>query len=153
MTTAAKNRNFRIWTGIHRFVFTSTKGRIAGRAMGMPVLMLTTIGRTSGQPRKTMLTAPLVEGDTLVLAASFGGDDDEPSWCKNLRKNPDVTVTMRGQTKPMVARVASDEERAELWPKIAGNYKNYAGYQEKTSRQIPVVLIEPAPAAAAASGD
>jgi deazaflavin-dependent oxidoreductase (nitroreductase family) len=146
MTTPGKNRLFRIWTGIHRFVFTSTKGRLSGHAMGMPVFMLTTTGRTSGQPRQTMLTAPLVEGETLVLAASFGGDDEEPSWCKNLRKNPDVTVTMRGATKPMVARVASDEERAELWPKIAGAHKNYAGYQEKTTRQIPVVLLEPVPA-------
>lgn len=148
MTTPAKNRLFRTWTGIHKFVFLSTKGRVAGRAMGMPVLMLTTIGRTSGQPRQTMLTAPLVLDETLVLAASFGGDDSEPSWCRNLRKNPEVTVTMRGATRPMVARIASDEERAELWPKLAAAHTNYAGYQKQTARQIPVVLLEPAAASA-----
>jgi deazaflavin-dependent oxidoreductase (nitroreductase family) len=143
MTTPAKNRMFRTWTGIHRFVFSSTKGRVSGKAMGMPVLMLTTIGRKSGQPRKTMLTAPLVQGETLVLAASFGGDDSEPSWCQNLRKNPDVTVTMGGADRAMTARVATEDERATLWPQVASAHDNYAGYQRKTTREIPLVLLEP----------
>lgn len=151
MTTPAKNRLFRTWTGIHRLVFTATKGRVAGRAMGMPVLMLTTVGRKSGVPRKTMLTAPLELGDTLVLAASFGGDDSEPSWCRNLRKNPDVTVTMRGVERPMKARIASGDERATLWPKLAEAHSNYAGYQTKTSRKIPLVLLEPVNPSAAAN--
>jgi len=142
-----KDTMFRFWTSIHRHVFTASKGRVAGKALGMPVVMLTTVGRTSGQRRQTMLTSPLKVGDTVVLVASFGGDDREPSWCQNLRKTPEVEITMRGSTGPRVARVATSEERAELWPQITAKHANYAGYQTKTNREIPVVLIEMPPAA------
>jgi deazaflavin-dependent oxidoreductase (nitroreductase family) len=109
----------------------------------MPVVILTTTGRSSGQPRETVLTTPLVLGDAVTLVASFGGDDREPSWCKNLRQNPAVTLTMHGQTSEMTAHVADAAERAELWPQITGAHANYAGYQTKTSREIPVVVLEP----------
>jgi deazaflavin-dependent oxidoreductase (nitroreductase family) len=138
----SKDRMFRLWTSVHRHVFTATKGRVAGKALGMPVVMLTTVGRTSGQQRQTMLTTPLQVGDTIVLVASFGGDDREPSWCQNLRKTPEVEVTMRGRHEARIARVASPEERAELWPQITAQHSNYAGYQTKTSREIPVVVLE-----------
>jgi deazaflavin-dependent oxidoreductase (nitroreductase family) len=130
-------------TLMHRSLFNASKGRIGGRALGMPVLQLTTTGRTSGKPRPTMLTSPLVLGDKVMLVASNGGDDREPSWCQNLRKTPEVEVTMEGSTRRMRAHIADSDERAELWPQITSAHSNYAGYQRKTDREIPVVVCEP----------
>jgi deazaflavin-dependent oxidoreductase (nitroreductase family) len=109
----------------------------------MPALILTTTGRKSGARRQTMLTAPIVEDGRVVIVASYGGDDREPSWSRNLRANPDVDVTMDGATLPMRAHIASAEERAELWPRVTSTYKGYAGYQTKTEREIPLVILEP----------
>jgi deazaflavin-dependent oxidoreductase (nitroreductase family) len=92
-----------------------------------------------------MLTSPYQEGSTIVVVASRGGDDQHPAWFLNLRDDPDVEVTMKGEPKRrMVARVANAEERARLWPLVTADHKNYAGYQTKTEREIPLVLLEPA---------
>lgn len=128
---------------VHRSLFTATKGRVGGRIMGMPALVLTTTGRKSGQSRQSMLTAPIVEDGRIVLVASYGGDDREPSWARNLRANPEVDVTMDGGTTAMRARVATSAERAELWPRVASAYKGYADYQTKTTREIPLVILTP----------
>ena len=110
----------------------------------MPVLELTTVGRKSGQPRTVMLTSPLQEGQTIVVVASRGGDDQHPAWFLNLRDHPEVEVVYQGQpARKMVARVADEAERARLWPRVVADHKNYAGYQTKTDRQIPLVLLEP----------
>ena len=130
--------------GIHRLVIKATGGRI-GYEFGMPVLELTTTGRKSGQPRAVMLTSPLSDGDSIVVVASRGGDDHHPAWFLNLRDDPAVEVSLKGGPKqPMTARVAGPEERARLWPEIARTYRNYAGYQKRTEREIPLVLLDPA---------
>lgn len=142
--TTVKDGVFRFWTGVHRALFTVSGGRVAGKAMGMPVVMLTTTGRKTGRERRTMLTAPVVDGETVVLVASYGGDDRHPAWFLNLREHPDVTITMNGKTRPMRARVASAEEKERLWPRVTEAYKGYAGYQRRTDRDIPLVILEPA---------
>jgi deazaflavin-dependent oxidoreductase (nitroreductase family) len=129
---------------VHRGLLTISGGRLGWHVANMPVLELTTTGRKSGQPRSVMLTSPLQEGTTLVVVASRGGDDQHPAWFLNLRDNPEVQVAMQGEPKqPRRARVATPEERARMWPVIAEKYKNYAGYQTKTDREIPLVLLEP----------
>ena len=129
----------------HRLLVKVTGGRVGYEAMGMPVLELTTIGRQSGQPRSVMLTAPLTENGNLVIVASRGGDDTHPAWFVNLRANPKVEVSVKGGPKePMTARIATPEERARMWPQIAEKYSNYAGYQKKTEREIPLVVLDPA---------
>ena len=129
---------------VHRGLVKVTGGRVGWHLAKMPVLELTTIGRKSGLPRTVMLTSPLQEGPAMVVVASRGGDPQHPAWFLNLRDNPAVEVAMNGKPKqPMHARVASPEERARLWPRIASEYKNYAGYQTKTDREIPLVLLEP----------
>jgi deazaflavin-dependent oxidoreductase (nitroreductase family) len=128
---------------LHRIVLTVSFGRLGWSAFGMPVLELTTTGRKSGAPRKVMLTSPLQLGDTLAIVASRGGDDRHPAWFLNLRDHPAVTVTMNGQSRPMQARIATPEEKAELWPRLTTDHKNYAGYQSKTQRDIPLVLLAP----------
>ncbi len=134
---------------IHRTVLGLSGGRLGWSAANMPVLELTTTGRKSGQKRAVMLTSPLQEGSTIVVVASRGGDDHHPAWFLNLRDNPAVEVAYKGgPKKPMRATVASAEERARMWPKVAGAFKNYAQYQTKTDREIPLVLLEPTDAGA-----
>jgi deazaflavin-dependent oxidoreductase (nitroreductase family) len=129
---------------VHRTILTLSFGKIGWKAANMPVLELTTTGRRSGQPRTVLLTSPLQLGDTLVVVASRGGDDQHPAWFVNLQANPDVQVALQGGPKcAMHARVATAEERAELWPKVTTDHANYAGYQRKTEREIPIVLLEP----------
>jgi deazaflavin-dependent oxidoreductase (nitroreductase family) len=129
---------------IHHGLVKLTGGRLGWRLAKMPVLELTTIGRKSGAPRTVMLTSPLQEGSAMVVVASRGGDPQHPAWFLNLRDNPAVEVAMAGKPKrPMLARVATADERARMWPKITAEYKNYGEYQTKTDREIPLVLIEP----------
>jgi deazaflavin-dependent oxidoreductase (nitroreductase family) len=142
MTT--KDNLFRALTTVHRALFDASKGRVGGRAAGMPVLVLTTTGRTTGKLRHAMLTSPLQVGDDVMLVASYGGDDREPAWCRNLRAQPAVEITMQGKKRAMRAHIADPTERADLWPKITSAHANYAGYQRKTDREIPVVILRPA---------
>lgn len=128
----------------HRLLLRVSGGRIGHDAMGMPVLELTTVGRRSGESRSVLLTAPLTDDGRLVVVASRGGDDRHPAWFLNLRDEPHVQVSVRGGPRtPMVARIASAEDRARMWPQIAGRYRNYAGYQKRTDREIPLVVLDP----------
>ncbi len=129
--------------GLHRTLFRASRGRLLNTGMGMPVLALTTTGRTSGRPRTTMLTSPLQLDDKIVVVASKGGADRNPDWFLNLAANPNVEVEMRGAKRTMSAHVADAAERAELWPRIVEDHANYGGYQAKTDREIPVVVLEP----------
>lgn len=126
----------------HRTLLTLTGGRFPRRVGGMETLELHTVGRRSGQRRSTLLTAPIVEEDRLILVASKGGHDDHPDWYKNLTANPDVEITRNGNTETMRARTASPAEKAQLWPRIVKVYGGYAGYQRRSSREIPVVICE-----------
>ncbi|MFI1920126.1 nitroreductase/quinone reductase family protein [Nocardia sp. NPDC020380] len=129
---------------VHRSLLGVSGGKLGNSFSGMPSLELTTIGRKSGRPHSVMLTAPLVEGDTIVVVASRGGDPIHPAWYLNLRDQPEVDVSFRsGPRRPMTARTASPEERAELWPKVTAKYNVYAGYQQRTTREIPLVLLTP----------
>jgi len=140
---AFKDATIKVVNFLHRSLFDLSAGRVAGRVVGMPVVRLTTTGRRSGQPRRTMLTSPVQDGDNVVLVASWGGDDRHPTWYLNLRDNPEVEITMSGRTRRMKARTAGPKEKAELWPRVVAAYKGYAGYQTKTDRDIPVVVLEP----------
>ena len=129
---------------IHKVVLKASFGKIGGNLLGMPAFELITTGRKSGQPRSVMLTSPYEEGDTIAVVASKGGNDEHPAWFLNLRDDPAVEVRYPGEdVTPMTARVADGAERARLWPLITEDHDNYAGYQRKTDREIPVVLLEP----------
>ena len=129
---------------VHRSLLKISGERLGWNVSNMPVLELTTTGRKSGQPRTVMLTSPVQEGTTLVVVASRGGDDKPPAWLLNLQDNPDVEVAFKGKAKQrMRARIATPEERSRLWPRVIADHKNYAGYQTKTTREIPLVLLEP----------
>ena len=141
--TEPKDLLFKVVTSVHRAVYDLTHGKVGGTTMGMPVLKLTTVGRKSGERRTTMLTSPLVEGDDMILVASFGGDDRHPAWYLNLVANPDVEIDFEGSKRLMRARVAEGEERARLWDAVTAEHDNYADYQRKTDRELPVVVLSP----------
>ena len=109
---------------------------------GIPLLLLTTIGRKSGQPR----TLPLLfieEGDHIIIVASKGGLPSEPLWYKNLVANPECDVQIKRRKVKAKARTASPEEREALWPKLVAHYPDFASYATWTDRIIPVVILEP----------
>jgi deazaflavin-dependent oxidoreductase (nitroreductase family) len=142
--SAVKDTIGKVGNFIHRNIFRASSGRLLGNLGGMAVVELTTTGRKSGLARSTMLTAPIVDGDTVVLVASWGGDDRHPLWYLNLRDNPDVEITMGGKHRKMKARTATPDEKSRMWPQVTSKYKGYAGYQTKTTRDIPLVILDPA---------
>ncbi|MBS1693425.1 MAG: nitroreductase family deazaflavin-dependent oxidoreductase [Actinobacteria bacterium] len=129
----------------HRALLTLTGGRFPRTVMGMLTVELHTVGRRSGKPYSTLLTSPVHDDNRIVVVASKGGHQRHPDWYKNATANPDVTVTVNGDPRPMRARTATAGERAELWPTVVKTFKGYAGYQRKTDREIPLLICEPRP--------
>ena len=127
----------------HRLILQVSGGRLLRTPFGMAAVELHTTGRKTGQRRSTILTAPILEDDRVVLVASKGGDNRNPQWYLNLEANPEVDVTVGDVTRPMWARTASPEEKAVLWPRIVQVYSGYAAYQRRATRDIPVVICEP----------
>ncbi len=143
--SAVKDAVFRVATGLHISLYRRTGGKIGAKLAGQtffksPFILLTTTGRRSGQPRTTPLLC-VRDGDRFLVIASFGGDDRHPQWFKNLQANPEATIELYGETIPVVATVATREEKQVLWPKVLAAYKGYANYQRKTERDIPVVIL------------
>lgn len=128
---------------LHRALIAVTGGRKGWNVRGMPTIELTTTGRRSGQPRTNFLTSPVqVNGDHVVVA-SRGGDDANPAWLLNLRDNPEVTVRIEGgEPEARRARILEGGERERTWEQVVERYPHYGEYQNKTSRVIPLVLLE-----------
>ena len=125
----------------HRVVYRLTRGRLLGRVAGMPVLLLATTGRRSGRQRTTPLTY-FECGSDLVIVASNGGEDSPPAWWLNLREDPRATVTIGTQARRVTAREATAAEYADLWPTITATHAGYAAYARRTTRPIPLLLLE-----------
>jgi F420H(2)-dependent quinone reductase len=135
------NLGFRILGGVHRRIYRLTGGKVGGRLGKLPVLLLTTTGRKSGRPR----TQPLVytqAGDGYAVIASKGGAAQHPLWYLNLREDPSALVTVGREMREVRARDAEGGERERLWRTLADLYPGYERYAEKTSRRIPVVVLE-----------
>lgn len=129
---------------IHIWLYRLSGGTVGGSTGGMPILLLTTTGRKTGRAR-TWPLGYVTEGDRLVVVASALGQADHPAWYLNLRANPRVTVRCGAATRAMVAETAGGEERARLWSRLIREYPHFADHQRKTSREIPVVIVRPAP--------
>jgi len=140
--SAVKDAVFRVATGIHREVYRRTGGKFGANVGKARMMLLTTTGRRSGQPRTTPLNC-IKDGDRYLAVASYGGDDRDPQWFKNLQANPEATIQVGADTIPVRATVATPEEKEVLWPKVVETYKGYEGYQRRTDRQIPVVILTP----------
>jgi deazaflavin-dependent oxidoreductase (nitroreductase family) len=128
--------------GLHTHVYRLSQGMIGHRFPGAPpMLLLDHVGARSGTKR----TIPLLfvqDGEDVVIVASKGGHPKNPAWFHNLRANPDTTVQIGPEQRHVHARVATPQERQRLWPKAVATYSGYHGYQERTEREIPLVILE-----------
>ena len=141
-----------VWEGFvrsHTAVYRLTGGRIGHRVLGgAPVLLLDHVGRRSGRKRTNPLLY-LEAGDDLVVVASKGGSHRHPAWWLNLRDSPRTTVQVGSERRDVVARQASREEKARLWPRVVEMWPGYEAYQRRTSRDIPLIVLSPAEGAGA----
>jgi deazaflavin-dependent oxidoreductase (nitroreductase family) len=133
---------YRAVNAAHNTIYRLSGGKVGGRFGKAPVLLLTTRGRRSGKSRTTPLLY-LEDGGDLAVVASKGGSPRHPAWFHNLRANSDVEVEVGRRRERRRARVATPEERERLWPQVVDLYGSYASYQDKTTREIPVVILEP----------
>ena len=130
---------------VHVAVYRRTRGMIGHRIPGMPpYLLLEHVGAKSGRERVSPL-GYMRHGDTVILVASNGGGPHNPAWLHNLRAHPDVMVQIGPRRSAVRARIADPEERARLWPKVLEFDDIFTTYQERTKREIPLVVLEPRP--------
>ncbi|HEY6395862.1 MAG TPA: nitroreductase family deazaflavin-dependent oxidoreductase [Solirubrobacteraceae bacterium] len=125
----------------HVRVYRETDGERGYNWRGQTILLLTTRGRASGQERTTPLIHRTDDGRWVVVA-SKGGAPDHPDWYKNLRATPEAMIQVKGERIPVRATAASGEERSRLWGLMTEKWPAYDQYQQKTSREIPVVVLE-----------
>lgn len=117
-------------------------GRLMGKMGAAPILLLTTTGRKSGQNR----TVPLLyitEDERFALVASYAGAPKHPAWYLNIEANPKVGLQVGNRRFAAIARPATAEEKARLWPKLVAIYPRYEDYQKRTKRDIPIVIVTP----------
>ncbi len=124
-------------------LYKRTGGRLGGKVKGAPALLLDHTGRKSGKVRTTPVLY-LEDGTDLVVVASRGGSDVMPAWWLNCQANPSTTVQVGSERRQVVAREATAEEKQRLWPRLVEMYPDYHVYQQRTEREIPVIILSPA---------
>jgi deazaflavin-dependent oxidoreductase (nitroreductase family) len=129
-----------LMSGVHTALYRATKGKLGGSMRKVPILLLTTKGRKTGKVR----TTPLMygrDGDDLVVVASVGGAPQNPAWFHNL-KGHKAQVQIGSEQWKVKAREVEGDERERLWQLMVGLWPSYAEYQKKTSRRLPVLVLE-----------
>nr|WP_308202005.1 nitroreductase family deazaflavin-dependent oxidoreductase [Dietzia sp. Die43] len=139
----------KVMSRVNTWAYRVSGGRVGGSwrvgsalRAPVPVCLVTTTGRKSGEPR-TVPLLHLPDGDRVLLVASQGGLPKHPQWYYNVLADPNVTVQVGRRRRAMTAREATPSERAELWPRLVERYADFADYQANTSRVIPVIICEP----------
>jgi F420H(2)-dependent quinone reductase len=123
-------------------IYRLTRGRLMNKVGRAPVMLLTSTGRRTGQPR----TAPVVygsDGERLVVISSNGGNHNAPAWSYNLKAHPDAEVEIGGERRKVRARVVDGEERAQLWRKMNELYAGFDDYERNVTRDIALFVLEP----------
>jgi deazaflavin-dependent oxidoreductase (nitroreductase family) len=126
---------------VHRALYRASGGRIGARIWGLPIVLLTTTGRSTGKSRTTPLCA-LPRGDGFVVIASFGGMDRPPAWSLNLERTPRATIQIGRDHIDVTARTTVGAEREQLWAEVVERAPGYLSYARRTTREIPVVVLE-----------
>jgi F420H(2)-dependent quinone reductase len=143
MDTKASDFLVKWMSRINTWMYRRNNGEgLGGSFQNIPVALLTTTGRKTGEPR----VSPLYfhrDGDRVIVAASKGGSDKHPMWYLNIRANPKVQVQIKSEVLDLTARDANEEERAKYWPRLVEMYPTYEDYQSWTQRKIPLVVCEP----------
>jgi len=122
--------------------YRETDGEVGHEWQGTIALILTTTGRKSGEPRSTPLIYQPTDDGAVAIVASKGGADEPPAWFLNLSEDPTVEVQVKADRYKAKARVATPEEKPALWKKMAATWPQYDEYQQKTDREIPIVVLE-----------
>jgi deazaflavin-dependent oxidoreductase (nitroreductase family) len=139
-----RNMFVELFWRVHPRLYKSTNGKLGGKLAGMPVLLLTTRGRKSGQPRERALTY-VPSGGAFAVIASFLGEPRHPDWYLNLKADPQATVRCGAKSLAVRARDATGDERERLWREAVKMNADYEEYSRRTDRRIPVVVLEPRP--------
>ncbi len=133
-----------LMNGVVMFLYRASGGRVANRMQKAPIMLLTTVGSKSGKER-TNPVLYVTDGEDLVTVASAGGAPKNPQWFVNLMHHPEAVVTIGKEKRKVSGRMASPEERSRLWQRLTAAYSAYEEYAKKTKREIPVVILTPAP--------
>jgi deazaflavin-dependent oxidoreductase (nitroreductase family) len=133
-------------TKVHTAIYRRTRGRIGGALPGWPRVRIALVDHT-GVKTGLKRTSPLIyheQGDRIVVAGTKGGQPSHPAWFHNLMANPDTTVQIGSEVREVRARLATDEERDQLWKKMVAAYPGYDFYERNAAgRKIPVVILDP----------
>ncbi|MCP4436967.1 MAG: nitroreductase family deazaflavin-dependent oxidoreductase [Actinomycetia bacterium] len=133
----------KVMTKANNWTYRATKGRVGGRLPGgAPICLLTTTGRKSGKAR-TVALLYMLDGDEIVVVASKGGMPTHPDWYLNVEANPQVEIELGDDKGRYLAHTANAERKAKLWPRLVEMYSSYDDYQDRTDREIPVVVCTP----------
>jgi deazaflavin-dependent oxidoreductase (nitroreductase family) len=130
-----------LYGAAHVRAYRDTDGDLGHDWRGAPILLLTTTGRHSGEPRTTPLIYG-VSGDDHLVVASNGGSPDPPGWFQNLSEQPEVEVQVLGDRFRARARTATADEKPAMWREMVGHWPAYDDYTQRTDRDIPVVVLE-----------
>ena len=136
-----RDGNVKMLSTLHTAMYRATGGWVGRRLVNNDMLLLTTTGRSSGEPH----TVPLLylkDGERLVVIASYGGRPSHPEWYRNLLLKPSASVQILGDTQDVVATTMIAHERNHWWPRIVDAYGDYEVYQSRTDREIPVVWLD-----------
>jgi deazaflavin-dependent oxidoreductase (nitroreductase family) len=135
-------RDYSLFGDEHVRQYEATGGKVGHDWNDTQVLILHTTGRKSGATRKN----PLIygrDGDSYMVVASKGGAPDHPDWYLNLMAHPETTIQVRGERIAVTARTATADEKTRLWATMTKEWPDYDEYQEKTNREIPLVILSP----------
>jgi F420H(2)-dependent quinone reductase len=127
---------------IHVFLYRLSGGALGGHFRGLPVLLLTTVGRKTGK-RRTVPLLYIRDGANYVITASNGGRNQNPGWWLNLQSNPQTTIEVATDKISVLAEQAIAEEKKLLWEKLVDKAHFYVDYQKRTKRDIPMVILRP----------
>ena len=133
---------FKIAVRIHKTIYRLTGGRVGASIGGMRMLILATTGRRSGKAHQVLL-GYMIDGDSYVVIASYGGSARDPDWYLNLVSEPHVFVQVKGHRIAVNAQMAEGVDRERLWAQLVAKAPLYQKYQDRTTRQIPMVLLTP----------
>jgi deazaflavin-dependent oxidoreductase (nitroreductase family) len=133
----------RFFTALNVLLYRVSGGRLMNRLEGAPICLVTMTGRKSGK-RKTIALMYTPHGEDVLLVASLGGAPQHPAWYYNLKAQPQVQIQAGSVRRKMLAREASPAEKKILWPVVVANYRSFADYQQRTTREIPLFVCSPA---------
>jgi F420H(2)-dependent quinone reductase len=133
---------FRQFIRFQVYVYRRSGGKRLGHIRGMPVLLLTTVGRKTGKTRVNPVVY-IRDGNNYVIVAANAGADRNPGWFANLRANPQTTIEVDDMTLTVNAHKASKEEKGGLWPRLVEQASFFEDYRKKTTRDIPMIILEP----------